>query len=103
MPALCSMATMPMPGRSMITTAMTNSRQDLYIDDGVTACEVCSTPARLRKCAGCGREGWIVDCGHYPQPRPIAPMGIFGCECSCDECEAAAAGLLDALEPVGEA
>lgn len=32
----------------------------------------CGTPATFRTCVECGVSGWIIDCGHYAQPRPLA-------------------------------
>lgn len=54
-------------------------------------CAQCGAEPRLRKCWGCGVEGYVTDCGHQSQPRQIAPNGIFGGDNSCDECEADAA------------
>ena len=35
-------------------------------------CPECGEPARLRECHYCEDQEWIIDCGHYDQPRPIA-------------------------------
>lgn len=41
-------------------------------------CPDCGRIAELRRCGRCGCEGWIIDCGHYAQPRPLA-SGRDGC------------------------
>jgi hypothetical protein len=53
------------------------------------ACPSCGEPARLRECCECGESVWIIDCGHYPQPRPIASGrrdGSHLAELYCDNC-----------------
>jgi hypothetical protein len=48
-------------------------------------CPECGTPARLRTCSVCGgTPAWLIDCGHYAQPRPIS-AGPDGKD-YCDEC-----------------
>jgi hypothetical protein len=53
-----------------------------------TDCDHCGSKATRRTCEGCGVTALITDCGHLDQPRPIAPYGIYGHNCSCDDCEA---------------
>lgn len=36
------------------------------------ACQACATEAVYRQCCRCGVSGWVIDCGHYAQPRPLA-------------------------------
>lgn len=50
-------------------------------------CPQCGERAKLRKCSVCGKERWIVDCGHMDQPRPIAAGRIDGSESYKDFCE----------------
>jgi hypothetical protein len=47
------------------------------------ACSKCGEPAELRRCRKCGETGWIIDCGHYDQPRPIS---AYGADSYCDDC-----------------
>jgi hypothetical protein len=35
-------------------------------------CPRCGARPRLRTCLGCGAKALLTDCGHMPQPRPIA-------------------------------
>lgn len=46
-------------------------------------CETCDVEAVHRTCDDCGESGWIVDCGHRAQPRPIAADGS---RVVCDAC-----------------
>jgi hypothetical protein len=53
------------------------------------ACPHCGAPAELRTCVVCGRSAWVIDCGHYGQPRPIATGRVDGSDSAhyyCDEC-----------------
>ena len=34
-------------------------------------CPWCDMAAEFRRCAGCGEEAWIINCGHYDQPPHI--------------------------------
>ena len=52
-------------------------------------CLECGVLPVYRECA-CGVWGWVTDCDHQAQPRPIAPNGIHGGESSCEDCEAGA-------------
>lgn len=36
-------------------------------------CPDCHEPAVERTCTRCGLTGWVIDCGHQAQPRPLAP------------------------------
>ena len=66
---------------------MTTEARNHECDGG--ACPSCGEPARLRECCGCGERAWIIDCGHYPQPRPIASGRRDGSHLSslyCDDC-----------------
>jgi len=52
-------------------------------------CATCDEPARERTCRMCGRTMWILDCGHMPQPTPIAAGRADGSDLHhdyCDEC-----------------
>jgi hypothetical protein len=52
-------------------------------------CPLCNEPARLRTCWECGDSAWIIDCAHFPQPRPIAPGRADGSHphrMFCDDC-----------------
>ena len=54
------------------------------------SCPHCGEPARLRECYFCGKREWLIDCGHYAQPRPIAGNGTASPNNDvCDDCEAA--------------
>ena len=48
------------------------------------SCPKCGTRAEFRVCSQCGVAAWVIDCGHYGQPRPIAagPDGLL----YCDDC-----------------
>lgn len=35
-------------------------------------CPDCGKHAEYRTCDECGESAWVIDCGHYAQPRPIA-------------------------------
>lgn len=35
-------------------------------------CPACATQAAQRTCSQCGISAWVIDCGHYAQPRPLA-------------------------------
>jgi hypothetical protein len=50
-------------------------------------CPECGEPARLRTCSVCGVSQWIIDCGHFDQPRPIAAGRQDGSESYKDFCE----------------
>lgn len=54
-------------------------------------CPECAEPARLRECDDCGRRAWLIDCGHYGQPRPIAAGRRGGRQADRDYCEDCAA------------
>jgi len=60
-----------------------------------SACPHCGEPAKLRRCCVCGTEAWIIDCGHYPQPRPIAAGRADGSDLGRDYCEYCAYHLAD--------
>jgi len=60
-----------------------------------SVCPHCGEPARLRRCCICGTEAWLIDCGHYPQPGPIA-AGLFdGSDMGRDYCVRCAYDLSD--------
>jgi hypothetical protein len=50
------------------------------------ACPACGAEAEARTCSTCGVSGWIIDCGHYAQPRPIAAGREDGSELDRDFC-----------------
>ena len=65
----------------------------LYHDDRPAyptgACPICGTAIQHRVCADCGAEGYILDCGHESQPRPIAAGMADGSDlhhCYCADC-----------------
>ena len=65
---------------------------DSRLGTGESVCEdepclACGTLPVFRECK-CGAWGYVTDCGHEDQPRPLAPNGIHGCEVSCEDCEA---------------
>jgi len=60
-------------------------------DDPGSTCPHCGEAAKLRRCYVCGAEAWLVDCGHYPQPRPIAAGRADGSDLEHDYCEYCAA------------
>ncbi len=52
-------------------------------------CPHCGTEAAWRECDTCGTAAWVIDCGHYTQPRPIAPGRVDGSELHrlfCEDC-----------------
>jgi len=49
-------------------------------------CPDCGTRAEYRTCEVCGTSAWVIDCGHYPQPRPIA-ASQDGQRYLCEDCE----------------
>jgi len=62
----------------------------LGIPDGLQRegdiCPDCGEPAEYRTCADCGKSGWVIDCGHYAQPRPLSAdaSGSIVCDDCCD-------------------
>lgn len=50
-------------------------------------CPDCLEPARYRTCSSCGRAGYIIDCGHMPQPRPISAGMYDGSQLDRDFCD----------------
>jgi hypothetical protein len=46
-------------------------------------CPDCGEDAVYRTCCRCKQGAWIIDCGHYDQPRPIAAHGSND---YCDDC-----------------
>lgn len=55
------------------------------------SCPTCGAKAELRICDDCNEEAWIIDCGHYAQPRPIAAGRSDGSEMHRTYCEDCAA------------
>jgi|APSaa5957512576_1039674.scaffolds.fasta_scaffold103429_1 hypothetical protein len=53
-------------------------------------CPHCGATAKLRRCHICGESAWLIDCGHYSQPRPIS-ADIYGMDV-CDDCADCADG-----------
>lgn len=69
----------------MATTDPTTERED-------GCCPDCLEPAEYRVCDECGRGAWIIDCGHYAQPRPYAAGRSDGSDLHhtyCEDCAAA--------------
>lgn len=81
-----------------------------YCDDA--PCATCNTQPQHRICHTCGVEGWVTDCGHQAQPRPISadetgmpvcddclntPCGYCGGEGSlaCGTCTGCGEGQVD--------
>jgi hypothetical protein len=63
-------------------------------------CPDCGAPAELVACAACGREGWVIYCAHYAQPRPIAPYGHTpDRQDYCYDCADAGVRVLEGLFP----
>ena len=65
---------------------------DIDIDAGACeieggACPHCGERATRRVCEKCGQAEWIIDCGHYEQPRPLAAdeHGHIVCDDCCDD------------------
>jgi len=50
-------------------------------------CPNCGEAAELRICATCGGASHVIDCGHYPQPRPIC-ASEDGSSYICSDCYA---------------
>ena len=51
-------------------------------------CLSCKEQSIQRECDDCGRSGYVIDCGHYAQPRPLSTSlygGIF--DVTCEDCE----------------
>lgn len=59
-------------------------RRDIDPD---SACDQCHATPQQRTCADCGVSGWVTDCGHMGQPRPIAAGRVDGAESHKDFCE----------------
>ena len=64
-----------------------------------SACAFCEEQPRLRVCEGCDAYGLVTDCGHYAQPRPIAPGRVNGSDLGNNYCGSCA----DAEEEVEDA
>ena len=61
-------------------------------NDHEDACARCGEPAILRTCHVCGIAARLIDCGHYPQPRPIAAGRADGMDGGHDYCLHCAGG-----------
>ena len=48
-------------------------------------CSECGAKPRYITCDFCGRSGYITDCGHQSQPRPIAATED-GWRVICEDC-----------------
>lgn len=63
-----------------------NRIMSMGIEDGANRegeiCPDCGAVAELKICEVCGVQAWIIDCGHYTQPRPLAAdeYGHIMCE-----------------------
>ena len=62
---------------------MTEAKYDPGYDDRPDSPCECGAVAVERQCDECGREGWMLECGHQQQPRPISADGHV---MLCDEC-----------------
>lgn len=63
--------------------------RDPVRDDAGERCPDCGAPRKRRTCWQCGLSAELIDCGHYPQPRPIAQgygMGDDLGRSYCDQC-----------------
>lgn len=49
-------------------------------------CPSCGEKSMWLECVDCGRGGYIIDCGHYAQPRPLAGTK-HGSDTTCADCE----------------
>ncbi len=56
---------------------------EIIPDDPEPACPECGEPSRERTCRRCGISAYLIDCGHYLQPRPISSSTG---ETLCDAC-----------------
>jgi len=57
-------------------------------EEGET-CPDCRMQAQWRECCHCGLAAWIIDCGHFCQPRPLAAGkadGSHGQQTYCQVC-----------------
>lgn len=45
------------------------------LDNQDDHCPDCGVSAEYRYCDNCPNAGYVIDCGHYAQPRPIASVG----------------------------
>jgi hypothetical protein len=70
-----------------------NPIETLGIPDGLQAdgdsCPACGEGAVERCCVDCGVSGWVIDCGHYAQPRPLSAGredGSAGHKTFCLDC-----------------
>lgn len=60
---------------------MPQTSDDLYHDDRPEGrCGECRADVTLMQCVACGVKGYILDCGHLNQPRPIAAGRSDGSE-----------------------
>lgn len=62
---------------------MDEQRAILEFDKEDEYCPECGVSAEYRYCDNCPRAGYVVDCGHRAQPRPIATVGH---KMLCDRC-----------------
>ena len=62
---------------------MMNKRE--HTKDGY--CEDCGVAATLRTCDDCGYQMYVLNCGHMPQPTPIAAGLADGSDLHHDYCE----------------
>jgi hypothetical protein len=72
------------------------SLHDLQQPDEV--CPDCGSASALRQCCACGRQGYVIDCGHYAQPRPLAAGRADGSRLWETYCTACATEALEADE-----
>jgi len=50
------------------------------------SCPDCGQEAFAETCEDCGAVADVIECGHYPQPQPVAASAYGGAPV-CDECE----------------
>ena len=56
-------------------------------------CPDCNRTGHVRTCNDCGVSAYLVDCGDYAQPRPIASGRVDGSDQGHDYCDDCALDL----------
>lgn len=75
----------------MTTQTTTETTTDRCLD--------CGKRAEWRRCAHCGAEAVVIDCGHRAQPAPISASAYLRHEATCEECEEALAEIETCANP----